>query len=65
MIQLNEISKSYGNHKILKSISFTLEKGKVYGVVGENGAGKTTLFKCISGIESFEGSIKSDFEILK
>jgi ABC-2 type transport system ATP-binding protein len=65
MIQLNEISKSYGSHKILKSISFTFEKGKVYGVVGENGAGKTTLFKCISGIEEFEGSIKSDFEILK
>ena len=34
--------------KILDSIDFTFEKGKIYGLLGRNGAGKTTLFNCIS-----------------
>lgn len=37
----------------------------MYGIVGDNGAGKTTLFKCITGIESYEGKITSDYDCLK
>lgn len=65
MIQLKRVSKSFGNKIVLQDIQFTLERGKVYGVVGENGAGKTTLFRCLAGLESFEGSIQSDFEPIK
>jgi ABC-2 type transport system ATP-binding protein len=65
MIQLENITKSYGSKMVLKGINLDLEKGKVYGIVGENGAGKTTLFKCIAGLEPFEGSLKSEFQPLK
>ncbi|MCU0436566.1 MAG: ATP-binding cassette domain-containing protein [Raineya sp.] len=65
MITIENLAKSYGKHQILKNIHITLEKGKIYGIVGENGAGKTTLFKCIAGLEDFEGNIESAFKPLK
>lgn len=65
MIKINELSKSYGKNEVLKNISMTFSKGKVYGIVGENGAGKTTLFRCIAGLESYNGEIISDITPLK
>lgn len=65
MIKIENLSKFYGKNQVLNTINLEFEKGKVYGVVGENGAGKTTLFKCISGLESYNGIIKSDFRKLK
>lgn len=65
MIKINGLSKSYGNLEVLKSISMEFSKGKAYGIVGENGAGKTTLFRCIAGLESFNGEIISDIIPLK
>lgn len=65
MIKLQELSKKYGTHQVLKNISLIFETGKVYGIVGENGSGKTTLFNCITGLESFEGRITSSFKNLK
>lgn len=47
-LKLNNITKNFDNKKILDSIDFTFEKGKIYGLLGRNGAGKTTLFNCIS-----------------
>lgn len=52
MLKLEGITKSYKQDLILDGISFTLEKGKVLGVMGPNGAGKTTLLKIISLILS-------------
>jgi ABC-2 type transport system ATP-binding protein len=65
MISIQHLSKKYGSNEVLKNISTQFEKGKVYGIVGENGAGKTTLFRCIAGLENFEGTIESDFVPLK
>jgi ABC-2 type transport system ATP-binding protein len=65
VIILEDISKSYGNHQVLKGIQMSFEPGKIYGVVGENGAGKTTLFKCIAGLELHDGTIESPFNPLK
>ena len=62
MLIIENLSKSFGSNKVLKNISITFEKGKVYGIVGENGSGKTTLFNCIAELENFEGIIKDDFE---
>lgn len=65
MIQIENLSKKYGNKVVLQSINLLFESGKVYGLVGENGAGKTTLFNCIAGLEPYDGKIKSDFPLLK
>jgi ABC-2 type transport system ATP-binding protein len=65
MITIQDLSKNYGAHRVLKNISLNFKKGNVYGIVGENGAGKTTFFKCIAGLEKYEGSITSDFDKLK
>jgi ABC-2 type transport system ATP-binding protein len=65
MIQIENLSKAFGSNEVLKNISLTFEKGKVYGIVGENGSGKTTLFRCIAGLEKYQGIIKSDYDKLK
>jgi ABC-2 type transport system ATP-binding protein len=65
MILIENLSKSYGTKSVLENINLTLEKGKVYGIVGENGSGKTTLFKCISGLEKHKGTITCEYGKLK
>ena len=65
MIEIQNLSKRFGKNKVLKNINLIFEQGKVYGIVGENGAGKTTLFRCISGLENYEGVIKSNYSPLK
>lgn len=45
---LQEVSKAFGEKKIVKQTSFVFEQGKIYGLLGRNGVGKTTLFNCIA-----------------
>ena len=54
MITLKDLSFSYGKHKVLGNVSMTLEKGKIYGLLGENGVGKSTLLKILSGLLKIE-----------
>ena len=49
-INLNEISKFYGNLKANDAVSLVIQQGKILGVLGENGAGKSTLMKILSGL---------------
>jgi ABC-2 type transport system ATP-binding protein len=65
MIEINGLSKSYGNHPVLNGIQLTFRRGEVHGIMGENGAGKTTLFNCIAGLTSYTGSIAYDRGLLK
>lgn len=60
MIRLDHVSFHYSNGpQVLKSISFSLEKGGSVGLVGANGAGKSTLLKLLVGLVSgFEGEVK-------
>ncbi|MBQ6998123.1 MAG: ABC transporter ATP-binding protein [Oscillospiraceae bacterium] len=44
------LSKTYGNVNALKNISFTLDSGKIVGLLGPNGSGKTTLIKLLNGL---------------
>jgi ABC-2 type transport system ATP-binding protein len=65
MIAIKNLSKSFSGKIVLEKINLSFEPGKVYGIVGENGAGKTTLFRCIAGLEDFEGKIDTSHELLK
>ena len=65
MINISNLSKNFGAKQVLKNINIQFEKGKVYGIVGENGAGKTTLFRCIAGLEDYDGQIHSELNPLK
>ncbi|MDR2145395.1 MAG: ABC transporter ATP-binding protein [Tannerella sp.] len=60
MISIHNLSKNFGAKQVLKNVNIQFDKGRVYGIVGENGAGKTTLFKCIAGLENYEGQIVSE-----
>ncbi|MBM7854771.1 iron complex transport system ATP-binding protein [Desulfohalotomaculum tongense] len=58
MILLKNVGFQYGNRKILKNISLSVQKGSFYGVIGPNGAGKTTLMNIITGLRSdFTGRV--------
>lgn len=52
LLVIEDLSLSFSESQILKSICLTLEKGQIQAIVGENGAGKSSLFKCIMGILS-------------
>lgn len=52
ILELNNICFSYGNTPVLKDISYTFDKGKIYCITGRSGAGKTTLLSILSGLAS-------------
>ncbi|WP_411169254.1 ABC transporter ATP-binding protein [Clostridium sp. MB05] len=51
ILELKNISKSFGKHKVLTDISLNIEKGQIIGFIGPSGSGKTTLVKTIIGME--------------
>ena len=59
VVELDNVSFSYGGTLVLDSISFSVEKGGLLGMIGPNGAGKTTLFSCMLGLASgYTGTIR-------
>ena len=48
-ISVQNVSKDFGQDRVLKSVSREFETGKIHGIVGNNGSGKTVLMKCICG----------------
>lgn len=61
MLEVKNVSKTYGNLKAVDNLSFNVEKGEILGLLGLNGAGKTTTFRMILGlIDDYTGSILLD-----
>ena len=50
VIQVNNLTKCFGEKEVLRDCSMTLSRGTIYGLLGMNGAGKTTLFKLLTGL---------------
>ena len=61
MIEVKNVSKSFGKVQALDNVSFTVEKGDVFGVIGQNGAGKSTLFRSMMNFfDDYSGEILYD-----
>lgn len=67
MIQVENLVKKYGNHTAVDHLSFTVEKGQIYGFLGPNGAGKSTTMNMMTGyIAASSGTvIINGYDILK
>ena len=50
LVQFEHVTKQYGEKKALDNVSFTLEPGKIYGLLGPNGSGKSTAIKIINDL---------------
>ena len=57
ILEVQHVSKSFGNTEVLKDISFSLEKGKVLSLIGSSGSGKTTLLRCLNFLERPDGGV--------
>jgi ABC-2 type transport system ATP-binding protein len=73
MIQVRSVSKSFGNIEAVKNVSFTIDKGEIFGILGPNGAGKSTIVNILNTlVRPDEGdviidgvNIKDDGETIK
>ena len=52
ILQINHLSKSFGSHKVLRDIDFTVEKGDVTSIIAASGSCKSTLLRCIDLLET-------------
>ncbi|MCY1151622.1 MAG: amino acid ABC transporter ATP-binding protein [Sphaerochaetaceae bacterium] len=55
VIEVNNLRKSYGEHLVLKDISFHVSQGEVLSIIGSSGSGKSTLLRAINQLETIEG----------
>lgn len=66
MLKVKNLSKSFGENKVLNDISFEVNTGEVCVILGKSGAGKTTILRCINGLETFDdGEIIVDNYVMK
>ena len=62
-LELNKVSKSYGEKNILNNINLLIPRGEKIAFVGRNGEGKSTLSKIIAGVLDYEGEVKLGHEV--
>lgn len=69
-LSVEHLSKSFGEATILDDVSFTVDKGDVFGILGLSGAGKSTLVRCLNGLERptsgrvvYQGKVISSLDV--
>lgn len=55
MVRFSRVSKSFGDHQVLKDITFNVEPNKVLVLLGPSGSGKSTLLRCVNQLETIDG----------
>ncbi|MBI4645158.1 MAG: ATP-binding cassette domain-containing protein [Bacteroidia bacterium] len=65
LLEVENISKSFGEHKLFQNLSFQLEQGKVYTLLGPNGSGKSTILNILTGfIKADSGTITFNGQVI-
>ena len=52
IIEVKDLSKSFGDHEVLRKIDFEVKKGEVICILGSSGSGKSTLLRCVNKLET-------------
>ncbi len=52
LLEIRHLSKTFGNHQVLKDIDFTVNRGDVISIIGASGSGKSTLLRCVNLLET-------------
>lgn len=55
IVEVKDLRKTYGGHHVVDGVSFTVEEGEIFGILGSNGAGKTTTVECVEGLRVPDG----------
>jgi len=53
LIEIKNLEKQYDKQEVIRDVSFQIEKGEIFGIVGRSGVGKSTLLRCINALEPF------------
>jgi len=63
ILEIEQLSKSYGEKKVIQNLDLQIDRGDRLALVGQNGQGKTTLIKCITEAETHQGNIKTGYNV--
>lgn len=55
IVQVDNLSKSFGSLEVIRDVSFTVGRGEVLGIIGPSGSGKSTMLRCITQLETVSG----------
>lgn len=65
ILHIKNLSKRYGDTKVLKNINISVKKGEVVVIIGPSGCGKSTLLRCLNGLEEIqEGEVLLDDQVV-
>ncbi|WP_432976317.1 ABC transporter ATP-binding protein [Dactylosporangium sp. CA-233914] len=55
VIDVQQLQKRYGDRAAVRDVTFSVERGEIFGIIGRNGAGKTTTVECVEGLRRADG----------
>ncbi|TBV15691.1 ABC transporter ATP-binding protein [Stutzerimonas kirkiae] len=60
LLEVEKLAIAYGGHAVVKGVSFQIERGAAYGLIGESGCGKSSILRGLAGLHGYSGSARLD-----